>query len=699
MDKNLESWLRGEAPDRGAPHPEPVPGADQAALLGLPVAPLGSGRSEILPDPAEEEEPAAPAVTLTEQELIIPPEDEKEPEAVPDMPEPESETPSSFYVQADEVVGGEAEIIPPVMPRLFAERRKPDRAGRGKKLAAAGFTAAAIAAGAWLLIGRESAADLLVKGRELYGGGDYEGALECYSRAAEKDPALLEALLGVADALERLDRRGEAVDAYYKCLQVAHDDPAVHAKLGFLFLSMSSYENALRSFHESINFNPGDSLVFAGMGRAYEAREDYAQAVSAYRKALDLSASEENRTALDRAEKELSRQNEESERRQRDILVKENVLQGMSALSLGNFDESRSFFLKALELTPSDHDALMGMGSLNKAAGDPAAAADYFRAVLAFHPDSALAAEALAEIEKDPVQLPEDEELPKETGSGDKLLGLRPGDDAPAGDKPIPEIDKGEEKEKNNVKKPDVSTETLPKSLPQEKAPPPPLVPSGRGTIAPALKRPVPARAKVSEGAKPVPVPAATRAKQPVTGVEELSRGDYPAAFSLFWKEMLTPTAERPAKAAVSPPPLKNAPFSEGRWRDITPVREGPLGGRMPLAVTLPEGDKQTPRWAADKAALVEAIRVNPEDGPVYLNLALSYLLQKEDNKKTGQINKAEEEKAVYFSMLAHAWLRKGERDKAAIFLNAAKLRARGEILERVISLEKIFLGRNGRGT
>jgi tetratricopeptide (TPR) repeat protein len=116
---------------------------------------------------------------------------------------------------------------------------------------------------------------------------------------------------------------------------------------------MSSYDNAIRSFQESVNFDPSDAAVFAGMGRAYEAKSDFVQAVSAFKKALDLQpSSEEYRTDLERAEKELSAQNEETERLERDILSKEKVLLGRAALGLGDLEESWNRFLQALDLMP-----------------------------------------------------------------------------------------------------------------------------------------------------------------------------------------------------------------------------------------------------------------------------------------------------------------------------------------------------------
>ncbi|MGI6784963.1 MAG: tetratricopeptide repeat protein [Aminivibrio sp.] len=728
MDKSLESWLRGEPGAAGGAPVTPRPDADQASLLGLPVAPLSSRLTELSspdltpseqeivipvdagPDGETEAEPEVRRETEREQEAELKLEltEEKKPDPKPALEEAVLFSASDQPVQTSG--GGSVRHTPPkisaAVPRLFGEKRKTDRTGKGKKLAAAGFfTAAAIAAGAWIISGRETAGDLLAKGKELRSGGDYEGALEYYSRAAAKKPDLSEAYLGIAEALEGLGRKGEAVDAYYKCLQLDHENPVVHSKLGFLFLSMSSYENALRSFHESANYNPDNGLVFAGMGEAYEAREDYAQAVSAYRKALDIMPSDENRTALERVEKQLSRQNEEAEKRQRDILVKENVLNGRSALSLGDFEGSRNFFLKALDLLPGDHDVLMGMGDLNEAEGDHRAAADYYRAVLDFYPDSVLAARALAEVEK-ALTGPAGEDVSEELISGDvEVKGQTARENGEGSEKVEPSIDKKPSATAAASSDGIEKATGEPPSTP-EKTAPAPLVPSGKGKVTSAVK---PASAPKDSGRAVKPgrpatsapaarqiasLPQAGAKKLPASGAERLERGDYPAAFSLFWNEMLTPAPDRPAGKPAAVAPVKNAPFSEGRWRDITPVQKGPLGGGLPLAVTLPGGGKTAPRWAEDKAALIEAIRINPEDQPVYVNLALSYLLQKEEEKKAGTVIKTEEEKAVWFSLLAHAWLKRGERDKAAIFLNAAKLRAEGNVQEQIASLEKLFAGR-----
>jgi len=96
----------------------------------------------------------------------------------------------------------------------------------------------------------------------------------------------------------------------------------------------------------------------------------------------------------------------------------------------------------------------------------------------------------------------------------------------------------------------------------------------------------------------------------------------------------------------------------------------------------------------------MEAVALNPKEGTVYLNLAMSYILRK--NEKGQAIvfgDRDEEEQAVYYSLLAHAWLRNGERDKAVLFINAAKRRARGELLGHIRALESFFLGRENRET
>ena len=71
MDKNLESWLRGSPLETGASAPSPVQGADQAALLGLPVAPLSPGQTGPFFLEEEEGRTSSPDMAEPEQDFLI----------------------------------------------------------------------------------------------------------------------------------------------------------------------------------------------------------------------------------------------------------------------------------------------------------------------------------------------------------------------------------------------------------------------------------------------------------------------------------------------------------------------------------------------------------------------------------------------------------------------------------------------------
>lgn len=745
MDRNLENWLRGkpdQPEDAGNPSSRKMQ-RDVAALLGLPVAVYGagpSGKDESSPDAAPTERPYSETESAAPPEAgSVPSSREEAEDGVRSLEPDEAERAEGVYgengqdesrsqgedlpfLPEESVLPGKEEFSAPLVSPL--ERESPGTTGRKKRRAAVGMaaTAAAVVVGAYFLFGGESTRDLILKGREHSKGGDYVQALAYYKRAAKKNPLEFDALLGIAEALERLDRKGEAVDAYYRCLQVAPEDPLVHARLGFLFFAMSSYDNAIRSFQESVNFDPSDARVFAGMGRAYEAKGDFVQAVSAFKKALDLeSSSEEYRSDLERAERALSVQNEEAEKLEREIAARERVLLGRAALGLGDLEESRNRFLQALDLVPDDHDALMGLGDAKKAAGDMEGAASYYRMVLKFHPASAIAAEALAEAEK-ALSAAVPDGKPNEgnvKGGSTETKHNVPAAHA-AG------------KEPPRAKKEPKSGTTAPKtshpSAVQQKKPAPTLRPSRKGQPQAERVRPEGRGSGAGTGRVAADYPPLTprsygkeftgREKSlwaPASvspaagespgalwgkGMEQLRRGNYSSAFSLFWKRMLLPSSLVSGASAESSRIFGGVPFSERRWRDITPVEEGPLAGNIPNSIPLPGTGGMSPGWAAAKAPLMEAVALNPEEGGVYLNLAMSYILRrKEEGRAVVFRDRDEEEQAVYFSLLAHAWLRNGERDKAALFLNAAKRRARGELLSHVLSLERFFLGKEKLGT
>ena len=712
MAENWESWLRGDnAKSEGASEKAPPLNEDVAALLGLPLA-LARRAKEELPEEARditppsedetpltlkarpEEEPALIEVPLEREALYV--SAKEDPQEGPEVP------PSSTLVDNSSLFSPEREKVPV----------GPSRTAKALTLGSAG---AALVLGAYLYFVKETADELIAKAGADFQAGEYSQALEGFHKALKKDPAAFGALFGIADTLEKLGRKGEAVDGYYRCLQVNPSDPQIYKRLAFLLLSMGSYDNALRSFHESVNLNPSDGEVFFGLGNAYEAKEDFVQAVSAFRRAGDLEpGSEKYEEALKRSEEKLSTRVEEAEKQERIFLAEEAVSQGQAALERGDLEGARDFFLKAATVHPGDHGALVGLGDVNKLSGNLDAAAGYYEAALQLHPESFRAKASLAEVKgimdglsagkkaeaEGNGTLKSEEEVSQEGKTESPPLK----NDEPQGDilaeKPDPNenLDKSQEAPRPSkdgqkiIPRPELTGKgkvgkitPLGASLQREGK----LSLKPTGADDPPKRRPPLPPPKTRASVKP------PRADPPVDGaiksLEQFEKGNYSLAFSHLWDKMIATSDKTHGLSSAKPRLFGGSPFAEGRWRDIAPVKKGPLGEGIPSSVPLP-----TSRVAASskgaKDILLEAVNLNLDDEALYLNLYLSFILQ---GKKSGEIT-VDKEEALCYSLLAHAWLKKGEKDKGLVYLNAAKKKAPRDFFDRLLPLEELFSDEKG---
>lgn len=751
MSMDWESWLR-EASLSPEEKKREVPQnieEDKAVLLDLPLALVNlpkkrissSESTNILENtqplvqlPPEEEtahaaveedtKDASPelvvrsfvsGVTLEEEALVQKsPVIERDPDAFLEEP------PAPFFQLTKEIIAE---------PSVCPEKEKKGKRERRRKRVLAVGVATAVAAGVYFFFGRDNFQELLSKGERLYGNGEYVQALSYYTRATEKEPMILDAFLGLARTLERLDRKGEAVDAYYRCLQMAPENPYVHARLGFLLYSLSSYENAIRSFQESVKFDPSNGEVFAGMGRTYEAKGDYAQAVFAYKKALEIDSTLSGvKEDFERAEKILSEKNEEAERNKRAVFSKEQVLLGRTALGLGDFQEGETHFLRALDLVPDDHDALMGLAEAKKASGDFAGAAVIYKAVLKIHPDSEQARSALQSLMAPSGKITNR----KNRGNGEN------GGKKPNGTKTAPssEVRKNGPAQKNNSltangmkgkknltpkpgKRPGQKIHM--KEQPQAHSVASSVLLAAREgkivlAVSPSSKKKNDASLltasktlnEAGEFAEAVEKASAalllSHAPEALSnlGYAYLGLKNYSSAFSAFWRRILLSPAQS-AGESFEPPVFGGVPFQGKQWKDFSPVADESLPRGLPFSIPLPEFSGEVPsRFLFNKTALLEAMDLNPQECSLYMNLAMSYIfLKKEEEKKRGNLlvptmerYNEEGEEALYLSLLAHAFFRRGETEKAFFFLDAAKERAREEILRFVLSLE-YFLGEN----
>ena len=175
-------------------------------------------------------------------------------------------------------------------------------------------------------------------------------------------------------------------------------------------------------------------------------------------------------------------------------------------------------------------------------------------------------------------------------------------------------------------------------------------------------------------------------------GYAHIGLRNYPAAFTAYWRRLLLSPKLR--KPSLEPPAFLSLPFKEGRWKEI-PVpnpRDLPVVVRSEKMVLLPGGNAVLSGVLPGKEYLFEALRINPAEKDVYLNLALSYVMMKNQGVSSPSFSTAvavnENENALYLALLAHALRSKKADEQSEQFLNAAAVRASGEVLRFVRSLE-----------
>ena len=103
---------------------------------------------------------------------------------------------------------------------------------------------------------------------------DPEVIIDRYRAALDRDPALDEARIGLADALRSADRLDEATRAYAECLRVDPDSPAALLGLGLVFAEQGDTASAEDHLHRASELDPNDSRALAALATIALRRDD-----------------------------------------------------------------------------------------------------------------------------------------------------------------------------------------------------------------------------------------------------------------------------------------------------------------------------------------------------------------------------------------------------------------------------------------
>jgi len=91
----------------------------------------------------------------------------------------------------------------------------------------------------------------------LFVDGDYEEAVELYSKALEKDPDNAQTLAARAEAHLRLENYMEASEDAGKAIDLAPDMPKAHLRKGIACFNLEEFETAKACFETGLGLDPG----------------------------------------------------------------------------------------------------------------------------------------------------------------------------------------------------------------------------------------------------------------------------------------------------------------------------------------------------------------------------------------------------------------------------------------------------------
>jgi superkiller protein 3 len=197
---------------------------------------------------------------------------------------------------------------------------------------------------------------LLEQGDEAFERGDLPGAEAAFREAIGVDHGSVRAHRSLASVLALRGRLSDAISAYRAALRLAPDDPRLHHDLGVLLTRAGRLEESVSHLRRSLELAPDNPSGHASLADALERSGRLDEAVAAAADAADLLPGDSRATiALERL----------------------RLLRAVDPRK-----EPEAELRRVLAADPSRAMALLALGGLLEARGEPAAALAAYRKVL-----------------------------------------------------------------------------------------------------------------------------------------------------------------------------------------------------------------------------------------------------------------------------------------------------------------------------
>ena len=238
----------------------------------------------------------------------------------------------------------------------------------------------------------------------LYDEGRYDEAMASYQRGFDRYPDSREFLLGLARASARAGQSDQALTAWRLYLnQLPEEEKPGRAQalyeIGRLYALKKAPDKAIEHLIQSSNLDPTRYDTHFVLGRLLEEQDRPAEALNAYRRALELRpSSQEALDAMKRVaglvvDQPLPAQGPDRE-------YEKHLEVGTVALNLKRYDDALSHFNQALSLKSDDERPWLGVAGVHQGRGNDAEALKFLQDAQKFIPDSVTIEAKINELEQ-----------------------------------------------------------------------------------------------------------------------------------------------------------------------------------------------------------------------------------------------------------------------------------------------------------
>jgi tetratricopeptide (TPR) repeat protein len=127
------------------------------------------------------------------------------------------------------------------------------------------------------------------KGYDEWEKGNYEKAIEYYTKAIELNPEYLAAYINRGTVYHDIKEYKTAIKDYDKAVEINPESAEVYSNRGYSYIRIKEYEKALRDLDRAIQLKPNHMPAYNNRGLAYAGLKVNEKAIKNYNKAIELN--------------------------------------------------------------------------------------------------------------------------------------------------------------------------------------------------------------------------------------------------------------------------------------------------------------------------------------------------------------------------------------------------------------------------